>query len=108
MYKHKSRGEAQTQKIRDERKYKVFIESVVDKCNVYNYCSKLRPPGAIHARQRRWSDWRTRSKMPGISRHAQQLRIFDQRDPHQSQVESHKQRSSDVPIKSNRGSIIRR
>ncbi|GBM58986.1 hypothetical protein AVEN_145281-1 [Araneus ventricosus] len=37
----------------------------------------------------------------------QQLRIFEQRDPQLSQLESHKQEqdSSDVPIKSNRGSI---
>ncbi|GFS63391.1 hypothetical protein TNCV_2309071 [Trichonephila clavipes] len=27
----------------------MFIQSVVDKCNVYNNCSKLRPPVAIHA-----------------------------------------------------------
>ncbi|GBO27210.1 hypothetical protein AVEN_195452-1 [Araneus ventricosus] len=37
--------------------------------------------------------------------HLQQLRIFEQRDPHPSQMESHKQDSSGVPIKSNRGSI---
>lgn len=30
--------------IRHERKIKVFIDSLVDKCNVYNDCSKLRPP----------------------------------------------------------------
>ncbi|GBM49713.1 hypothetical protein AVEN_206213-1 [Araneus ventricosus] len=34
-----------------------------------------------------------------------QQRIFEQRDPHLSQLESHKHGSSDVPIKSNRGSI---
>ncbi|GBN11844.1 hypothetical protein AVEN_181401-1, partial [Araneus ventricosus] len=37
--------------------------------------------------------------------HLQLLRIFEQPDPHLSQLESHKQDSSDVPIKSNRGSI---
>ncbi|GBN35743.1 hypothetical protein AVEN_87324-1 [Araneus ventricosus] len=37
----------------------------------------------------------------------QQLRIFQQRDPHLTQLESHKLDSSDVPIKSNRGSINR-
>jgi len=36
--------------------------------NVYNNCSKLRPPTVIHAWQRPWSDWRTISKMPDISR----------------------------------------
>ncbi|GBM73712.1 hypothetical protein AVEN_251158-1 [Araneus ventricosus] len=39
--------------------------------------------------------------------HVQQPRIFDQRDPHLSQLESHRQDSSDLPIKSNRGSINR-
>ncbi|GFV70373.1 uncharacterized protein TNCV_4797921 [Trichonephila clavipes] len=39
--------------------------------------------------------------------HVQQLRIFEQRDPHLSQVESYKQDSSDVPVKSNRCSINR-
>ncbi|GFW97383.1 uncharacterized protein TNCV_4990601 [Trichonephila clavipes] len=37
----------------------------------------------------------------------QQLRILEQRDPHFSQVESYKQDSSDVPLKSNRGLINR-
>ena len=45
-----------------------FIESVVDKSNVYNNCSKLCPPVAIHVWQRRWSDCCTHSKMPSISR----------------------------------------
>ncbi|GBL76695.1 hypothetical protein AVEN_53388-1 [Araneus ventricosus] len=36
-----------------------------------------------------------------------QLRIFEQRDPYLSQLESHKQDSTDVPIKSNPGSINR-
>ncbi|GBM25001.1 hypothetical protein AVEN_50344-1 [Araneus ventricosus] len=31
--------------------------------------------------------------------------MFEKRDPHLNQLESHKQDSSDVPIKSNRGSI---
>ncbi|GBM59170.1 hypothetical protein AVEN_18059-1 [Araneus ventricosus] len=39
-----------------------------------------------------------------VHAHLQQLRIFEQRDPHLSQPESNKQESSDVPIKSNRGS----
>ncbi|GFX96085.1 hypothetical protein TNCV_2289751 [Trichonephila clavipes] len=34
-------------------------------------------------------------------------KVFEQRDPRLSQVESHKQDSSDVPLKSNRGSINR-
>ncbi|GFU55378.1 uncharacterized protein TNCV_200401 [Trichonephila clavipes] len=34
--------------------------------------------------------------------HVTQLQIFEQRNPHLSQVESHKQDYSDVPIKSNR------
>ncbi|GFX23227.1 uncharacterized protein TNCV_4560091 [Trichonephila clavipes] len=37
----------------------------------------------------------------------QQLRIFEQRDPHLSQVESHKQDSLDISIKDNRGSVNR-
>ena len=37
-------SEAQIEEIADERKDKVFIENVVDKCNVYNNCSKLHPP----------------------------------------------------------------
>ncbi|GBL83192.1 hypothetical protein AVEN_165392-1 [Araneus ventricosus] len=37
--------------------------------------------------------------------HVQQLQIFEQRDPHLSQLESHKQDSSYVPITINRGSI---
>ncbi|GFS55932.1 uncharacterized protein TNCV_2924891 [Trichonephila clavipes] len=40
-----------------------------------------------------------------FSAHVQQLRIFELRDPHLSQVESHKQDSSDIPIKSNRSAI---
>ncbi|GBN14127.1 hypothetical protein AVEN_212623-1 [Araneus ventricosus] len=39
--------------------------------------------------------------------HVQQLRIFEQRDPHLSQMESHKQDSSDVPKKSNQGTLNR-
>ncbi|GFT25837.1 uncharacterized protein TNCV_1518011 [Trichonephila clavipes] len=39
--------------------------------------------------------------------HVLQLRIFEQRDPHLSEVESHKQDSSDVPIKSNQDSMNR-
>ncbi|GBM64104.1 hypothetical protein AVEN_173259-1 [Araneus ventricosus] len=43
--------------------------------------------------------------MPGISRPVRQIRIFEQRDPNLSKLDSHKQDSSDVPIKCNRGSI---
>ncbi|GBN46539.1 hypothetical protein AVEN_56164-1 [Araneus ventricosus] len=39
--------------------------------------------------------------------HVMQLRLFEQRDSHFSQLESQKQDSSDVSIKSNRGSINR-
>ena len=37
-------SEAQIEEIADERKDKVFIENVVDKCNVYNNYSKFHPP----------------------------------------------------------------
>ncbi|GFT51994.1 hypothetical protein TNCV_2058431 [Trichonephila clavipes] len=39
VYACKRHGETQTQKIRDERKDKMFIENIVDKCNVRNNCS---------------------------------------------------------------------
>ncbi|GFX51269.1 uncharacterized protein TNCV_2736201 [Trichonephila clavipes] len=84
-------------KISDE----VFIKSVVDKCNVYNKCSKLRSSVALDCI----------GGVIGVQRcqvfhaHVQQLWIFEQRDLHLSQVESHKQDSSDIPRKSNRGSI---
>ncbi|GBN27676.1 hypothetical protein AVEN_36467-1 [Araneus ventricosus] len=38
----------------------------------------------------------------------QQQRIFQQRDLHKRQLESHKQNSSDVPMERNRGSINRK
>ena len=52
-----------------EKTDKVFIQSIADKCNIYNKkCSKLRSAVVIHVSQRRWSYCHTRSKMPSISR----------------------------------------
>ena len=45
----KFRNEAQSGEITDERKDKVFIESVVDNCNVFKNCSKLPPSVVVHA-----------------------------------------------------------
>lgn len=97
----KVRGMAQTQGMRDERKVKVFIVSVVNKCNVCNNCSKFRPRECtlvivgrtIFIHVQIWQVFHT---------HVQQIRINEQRDHHLSQLESNKKDSSDVPIKSNR------
>ncbi|GBN58998.1 hypothetical protein AVEN_182953-1 [Araneus ventricosus] len=51
--------------------------------------------GAIGGHVQRWQVFHA---------HVQNLRIFEQRDPHLSQLESDKQNSSDVPIKSSRDS----
>ena len=60
-------GEAQAGEITDEKKGKVLLESVIDKYNDYNNCSKLHPSIVIHIWHCWWSDWRTRSKMPSVS-----------------------------------------
>ena len=90
MYGRKRRSEVLTGEITDKKKDNFFIESVLYKSNLYKWSSNLRPSVMIHARQPRWSDWRTSLKMTGISRTlAQLLRVYKQQD------------SSAVPIKNN-------
>ena len=65
MYGGKWRSEAQAEEMAGERIGKTFIKRVTDKCNVQNNCWKLHTSVLIHSW--RWNNWRTHSKMPGIS-----------------------------------------
>ncbi|GFX21459.1 hypothetical protein TNCV_1398731 [Trichonephila clavipes] len=89
-------------KKQETKRKTAFIETVVEKCKVYNNCLKLRSLTAI---QRRWSSWRTPFKMSGISRTRAAASDIRATRFHLRQVESHKQDSSHASIKSNRDSI---
>lgn len=50
----KGHGGAQIEEIKHEKKDEVFIDSIIDKSNVYNNCLKSLPSTVIHAWQRQW------------------------------------------------------